>query len=174
VTTREQAPQSARIEIETQDGLSLKQLVPDDDQAYYDALHHDPDRFKHGEERTLAKYPSVEAVRQSIEDPDELKLRMGVWDGETMVAYASLLFNRPRSAELGYWSGYAGKGYSERAARALVDYGFANYPIYKITAWAAVDNTGSRKVLDKLGFTQATQGNDQVLYELNRPTQPNT
>lgn len=91
---------ASRIEIQGPDGLAIRQLVPDDDQAYFDALHHDPARFQHGEEKTLKKYQTVENVRASIEDPDEKRLRFGVWDGNTMTGTVNLQFNRPRSAEL--------------------------------------------------------------------------
>jgi RimJ/RimL family protein N-acetyltransferase len=166
----EQVANPARIEIEGTDGLAVRQLIPDDDQAYFEALHHDPARFQHGEEKTLRKYPTVESVRASIEDPDpnKLRLRFGIWDGDTMVGTINLRFNRPKSAELGYWSGFKGHHYSERAAQLLIPYAFSNYDIDKLTAWAAAGNEGSRKILGRLGFVQVTNGQDQVMYELPR------
>jgi len=165
---QELPPRGERIEIDGPDGLAIRQLIPDDDQAYFDALHHDPGRFQHGEEATLRKYPTVESVRASIEDPDPNRLRFGIWDGGKMVGTINLQFNRPRSAELGVWSGYGGHGYSERSARLLIPHAFENFDLDKLTAWAATENTGSRKILEKLGFTQMTEGQGQVFYELPR------
>jgi RimJ/RimL family protein N-acetyltransferase len=142
MTTQELPPQGERIEIEGTDGLAVRQLMSDDDQAYFEALHHDPARFQHGEEKTLKKYPTVGSV--------------------------NLQFNRPKSAELGYWSGFKGHHYSERAAQLLIPYAFSNYDIDKLTAWAAAGNEGSRKILGRLGFVQVTNGQDQVMYELPR------
>jgi ribosomal-protein-alanine N-acetyltransferase len=171
MTTKELPPQGERIEIDGTDGIALRQIIPDDDQAYFDALHNDPSRFRYGEEATLRKYPTVESVRASIEDSDPNRLRLGIWDSNTMVGTINLQFNRPRSAELGYWSGYAGHGYSERASRLLIPYAFETFDIDKLTAWAAVDNTGSRKIIERLGFVQTTEGAEQVFYELTRGNQ---
>jgi len=113
MTTQEQLPKGERVELQGENGLALRQLVPDDDKAYFEALRHDPSRFKHGEEATLKKYPTVESVRSSIEEPDPNRLRFGIWDGELMVGAINIQFNRPKSAELGYWSGYAGHDFQK-------------------------------------------------------------
>ena len=168
MTTQEHKPLSERIEIESPDGITLRQLVESDAQAYHDALHNDPARFKHGEEMTLKKYPTVKKVLESINDPDPRKLRLGIWDGELMVGSVNLTFNRPKSAELGYWSGYKGQDYSERGARLLVGYAFSNFDLDRITAWAASENIGSRTVLERLGFRKHTDGFHQLFYELNK------
>ena len=85
-----------------------------------------------------------------------------------MVGSVNIKFNRPGSAELGYWSGYGGHGYSERGARLLVEYAFDHYDIDKLTAWIARENIGSRKIIGRLGFTQQTSELERIFYTLHK------
>lgn len=61
-----------------------------------------------------------------------------------------------RDASLGYilrrdlW----GRGLVTEAARALVGFGFARLEFHRVWATCAVDNVGSRRVLEKLGMTR--------------------
>ena len=72
--TPEVSPRDERIELDGPGGLALKQLMAEDAQAYFDALHHNPSRFKYGEEATLQKYTTVEKVRDSTNDPTRDRL----------------------------------------------------------------------------------------------------
>jgi RimJ/RimL family protein N-acetyltransferase len=56
--------------------------------------------------------------------------------------------------EIGYWLGvpYWGKGYATEAARAVIDYAFADLGFEKLEAGARVSNPASRRVLEKCGF----------------------
>ena len=56
--------------------------------------------------------------------------------------------------EVGYWLGEAfwGNGYATEAARAVIDYAFANRPITLINSRCRVVNEASRRVLVKCGF----------------------
>jgi ribosomal-protein-alanine N-acetyltransferase len=47
-----------------------------------------------------------------------------------------------------------GQGIGSEAARAFIDYAFATYPIDAITADVDPNNTASRNLLHKLGFTE--------------------
>ena len=47
-----------------------------------------------------------------------------------------------------------GNGYATEAARAIVDFGFNELRLHRISAECIAENTGSIKVLQKLGFTQ--------------------
>ncbi len=59
-----------------------------------------------------------------------------------------------RTAELGYWlaESYWGRGIATAAARAFVEYGFANIPLDRIYASAYAHNSASVRVLEKCGF----------------------
>jgi RimJ/RimL family protein N-acetyltransferase len=56
--------------------------------------------------------------------------------------------------DLGYWIGapYWGNGYATEAARALIDYAFAELGHEALQAGARVTNPASRRVLEKCGF----------------------
>ncbi len=58
--------------------------------------------------------------------------------------------------EMGYSIGepFWGRGYIPEAARALIDYLFANYAVERLQARVFVGNDSSDRVLEKLGFTK--------------------
>ncbi len=69
------------------------------------------------------------------------------------------LFNR---AEIGYWisSEVAGRGLMSEAAAALVDFGFDEVGLHRIGLEAGVDNLGSIRVAEKLGFRREGMSRD--------------
>lgn len=78
-------------------------------------------------------------------------------DPETLIGTASLRrYPRDRRAELGYWliASAWGQGYATEATHALVDYGFHAFELAKVYALVLAGNTGSERVLDKLGMVR--------------------
>jgi ribosomal-protein-alanine N-acetyltransferase len=67
-------------------------------------------------------------------------------------------------AELGYWIAPAlwGKGLMTEAARAVVRCGFETIGLHKITVGCIVENIGSRRVIEKLGFRPVGRLEDDV------------
>jgi RimJ/RimL family protein N-acetyltransferase len=61
---------------------------------------------------------------------------------------------RSDGAELGYWLGvpFWRQGYATEAARALIDYAFAELGHQALQSGARVSNPASRRVLEKCGF----------------------
>jgi RimJ/RimL family protein N-acetyltransferase len=57
-------------------------------------------------------------------------------------------------AEIGYWLGapYWGQGIATEAARAVIDFAFADLDQEMLVAGARVSNPASRRVLEKCGF----------------------
>lgn len=62
--------------------------------------------------------------------------------------------------DLGYWLGveYWGQGYATEAVRSLLDYAKTKIPDEIIRARVATGNAASSKVLEKVGFKQAGEG----------------
>lgn len=63
---------------------------------------------------------------------------------------------RHRRAELGYWLGmpFWNQGYMTEAAAALIDYGFNQLGLHKITAAHFIRNPASGRVMQKIGMRQ--------------------
>lgn len=61
-----------------------------------------------------------------------------------------------KTAYMGYWlgAGYQGKGIMTSVAMALTDYAFHHLHLNKVEIRAAVQNTKSRSVPERLGFVQ--------------------
>jgi RimJ/RimL family protein N-acetyltransferase len=47
-----------------------------------------------------------------------------------------------------------GQGFATEAARAMVDFGFRELGLHRISSWCITDNTASARVLERLGFRQ--------------------
>jgi RimJ/RimL family protein N-acetyltransferase len=47
-----------------------------------------------------------------------------------------------------------GQGFATEAARAMVDFGFRELGLHRISSWCIADNTASARVLERLGFRQ--------------------
>ena len=67
-------------------------------------------------------------------------------------------------AELGYWIAPTlwGQGLMTEAARAVIGCGFEVIGLHKITVGCIVENVGSRRVIEKLGFRAVGRCEDHV------------
>ena len=61
-----------------------------------------------------------------------------------------------RNTEMGYWLGasFQGKGLVTKSCRALIDYAFNELDLNRIEIRCGVENKRSRKIPEKLGFTE--------------------
>ncbi len=61
---------------------------------------------------------------------------------------------RAYEADIGYELApdHWGRGYATEAARAIMQFGFAELRVHRIWAWCIADNTASARVLEKLGL----------------------
>lgn len=59
-----------------------------------------------------------------------------------------------RSAELGYWLGkkYWGQGITTAASRKVLEFGFKQLKLHRVSIMHLEENIASRKVIEKLGF----------------------
>jgi len=150
------------------DSVELRQLVPADAQAYFEAVDASRDHLSKYGDRTAAKYPDLASVVESIERPHVAnKLRLGIWDQETFVGSINL---KPIAdkAELGYWldERYLGHGYATVAVRALV----ARAPRY-IDVFAAIrtENEASKRVVSRAGFLLGGTTDSSEYYFYQHP-----
>lgn len=92
--------------------------------------------------------------------------------GETMVGSTDLMGldgQGDGAAELGYILGrpYWGRGYMTEAAGLTVDIAFEELGLKRLAAFADIENMGSRRVLEKLGF-RATGTEKRLVKEEER------
>jgi ribosomal-protein-serine acetyltransferase len=85
-------------------------------------------------------------------------LRAGIWLQDTLTGIVSLhkVSWDDRKAELGYWLGasFQGQGLVTKACGALIRYSFSELELNRLELQCAIDNERSRKVAERLGFTQ--------------------
>lgn len=89
-----------------------------------------------------------------------------------------------RHGNVGYWISQAaqGRGTVTEAARALVDHAFGNWELHRVEIRAAPGNVRSRRVAERLGFTQEGVARecerfgdryvDHVVYSMLAPEWP--
>ena len=80
----------------------------------------------------------------------------GIWRGGTLCGIAGLhpIDRANRQSSLGYWigSGHEGQGLVTMACRAILDEAFGHYGLHRMELRAAVGNTRSQAVAERLGF----------------------
>jgi RimJ/RimL family protein N-acetyltransferase len=140
------------------DGVVMRPLRVEDATAYFSFIDFDRDHHLQFHDDTATKYPDVESVVDSIENPiDPYKLRFGIWVDNNLVGSINLAPpNGLELPEVGYQIGkqYTGNGYAAKALAAVTDFGFSTLGYNKIEAIAAEENIASRKTLEKCGYEE--------------------
>lgn len=94
------------------------------------------------------------AERAKKEPRDEYYLGVTLAD-DKIIGFARLALGGVKAAKLGYairadqW----GHGYATDAVKTIVDFGFNELGLHRITAAIGPDNSGSITVVEKLGFS---------------------
>lgn len=113
---------------------------------------------------------------------DETQFVFGIFDSSSGVVRGGAGLNqidrRHQVGNLGYWvrTGAAGRGVATTAARLVARFGFAEAGLRRIEVLAAVGNTASQRVAEKLGALREGvlrrrlllqgQSHDAVIYSL--------
>ncbi len=115
--------------------------------------------------------------RQRLEHQTDRGRGLGYWAGFEDGVFAgwwsaSSFEGRPEISGIGYRLRAAawGRGLATEGARAMVTQAFACPEVERVFASTKAANTGSRRVLEKLGMWHTSTGpqEDEVLYELGR------
>jgi ribosomal-protein-serine acetyltransferase len=110
--------------------------------------------------------PFIRGTRRQIADNDGLQTAIVDPDGRIvgMVGYHSIDWPN-RKSSIGYWlaSDEQGRGTMTEAVRALLDHGFGTWKLNRVLIQAAVDNTRSRAIPERLGFRE-----EGILREVER------
>lgn len=86
------------------------------------------------------------------------QLAITLKDGDRLVGNCGLR-RKPDNdweADIGYELNpeFWGNGYATEAAHALVNHGFRELGLHRISSWCIADNTASARLLERLGFRQ--------------------
>jgi RimJ/RimL family protein N-acetyltransferase len=76
-------------------------------------------------------------------------------DDDTLVGHIGMgITPRHNRAEVGYWVGvpYWGRGYATEALSAMIDFGFSQLSLHRITGQYYVSNPASGRVMEKVGM----------------------
>jgi len=158
------------------DTVSLKQLIPEDAIEYFGRIKEDPAHLsqQHGDhaDRTAEKYQTVEAVLNSIVNPENPeRIRFGVWDGDVFVGSNNLTPRGKGRAELGTWVGgkHKGHNYASRARTLLTDFAFNTLGLQEVFSVIAIGNEASKKSVERSGFKLTGEEEGHWIYTLRRP-----
>jgi RimJ/RimL family protein N-acetyltransferase len=147
------------------------------DLEWYERFAADADVMRYiGQAGPLTHEQAVERLARYVRCWDESGLGMfGVRprDDDVPVGWAGLqpLEGTPE-IEVGYAFGREvwGRGYATEVATAVVRWGFEERALDRIVAVASAENSGSRRVMDKLGMryegVRPAYGHDSVYYSL--------
>lgn len=145
--------------------VRLMQLVPEDSEAIFELIAFDPEHLSQFGDVTAEKYPSVDAVRESIVNPPKpSKLRFGIWDDATLVGSDNITPLNGNRAELGSWIGrqFIGRGYAGMGRELLVDYAFGRLGLDEVFCNIVVGNTASQSSVVKSGFSLTDEFVDET------------
>lgn len=105
---------------------------------------------------------SIESTREFISRSSEAarektSLSLSIFYDEKLIgAIGFVKFDLPsRNTEIGYWidKNFEGKGIITKSCRKLIDYAFNDLQMNRIEIHCAAENTKSRAVPERLGFT---------------------
>ena len=140
------------------EGVEIRLLEPSDAQVVFDVVDENRGRLRPwmpwvdpttGPDDTLA---FIENERRSG-GLDALGIFV---DGEYAGAIGIRVDTLHGDSEIGYWIGAAHerRGLVTRACRAMIDHAFGELGLHRVTIRAAPDNSRSRAIPERLGFTE--------------------
>jgi ribosomal-protein-alanine N-acetyltransferase len=163
--------------------LRLRPFTPAD-QPEIHAVYADPDVMRfvgHGAHRTMAETATaLRTYGDVLERRGYSFLAVSEREGGALIGDAGLhpLGGVGPDVELGYTLARSawGKGYATELGRALIEYAFTVLRVPRVVAQVEPANTGSRRVLAKLGMTEREQrtayGRPHLLYAVERSVTP--
>jgi ribosomal-protein-alanine N-acetyltransferase len=115
-------------------------------------------------EAGVGKYIEMQSALAPFEDGRCFDLALERKKDGKVVGLVSLVRQKHRQGEIGWALGvaYRGQGYATEAARALMTYGFTVLDLHRIEAGTNSGNTGSWRVMERLGMRQEARLRDAV------------
>lgn len=158
--------------------LALSEFCTEDAGHLY-LLNLDPDVIRFTGD---AAFESTEAAANFVRQYDHYeKYGFGRWavtdkENRTFLGWCELKFcpdTNEHDIGFRFFKKYWNRGYATEAAKACLDHGFNNLGLTQIVGRAAIDNTASVKVLQKIGMAYLRSmdcGHDPgVVYRIENP-----
>jgi ribosomal-protein-serine acetyltransferase len=141
------------------EGLVIRTLTLDDDRALFDLVETNRDRLHPWmiwEPRTLGPAQTRAFIEAALASETDYEAN-GIWMQGRLVGVLGLRVDvADEKGELGYWidHGAEGKGFVTRGCRRFLEFGFSELGLHRIELHAAVANTRSRAVAERLDMVQ--------------------
>lgn len=165
----------SRIEISSPNyRVCLQQFTPADALEIFDLINTNRPHLSQHDDKTALKYPTVEAVLDSITNPSNPdKLRFAIRDEQSrLVGSINLTPDNedPSRAEIGYYLGaqYTGQGNMTEAALLLTEYAFEELGYTMIFGKVHPDNIKSAEVLKRAGYVETGSKGEHVVFSIKK------
>jgi ribosomal-protein-serine acetyltransferase len=140
------------------DGVELREWVPGDSLEAFAEVDQNRERLRDWLP-WVDSTRSPEDIRAFIERcaaSEGRQRSFGIYVDGVLAGNIGLSVDDDNAGEIGYWitGAFEGRGLITRAARELVRYGFAERGLRRMQLTAAVENTRSRQVAERMGMTQ--------------------
>ncbi|HKC04671.1 MAG TPA: GNAT family N-acetyltransferase [Patescibacteria group bacterium] len=157
--------------------VRLRQFSVSDAPEIFKLIDSNREHLSQHDDETAGKYPRLEKVVDSIENPNPRRTRFAIRNEEGKYIGSinfERLQNHPDIAEVGYYMDKeeTGKGYTTDALKTLTEYAFTEKDIRLLFALVHPDNKASGKVLSKAGYSYvrdevlpATELHDNLVFQ---------
>jgi ribosomal-protein-serine acetyltransferase len=160
------------------EGIVLQRTVWSDAERVFEAIL-ESNEILYPQMRWALPIPSFEKTAVSCHDAEGQwdrgeTLNYTIWsaDGECLgrCSLHHIDWGVPKF-EVGYWvrSSAQGKGIATEATRLMASMAFEALGAKRVSLWCAVDNVGSRRVAEKLGFLHEGRFRNDEVDALGRP-----
>lgn len=156
--------------VSSNDAVILRQFTPQDSEEIFALIDRNREHLSQFGDDTADRYPTLEAVRESIDHPKNPKrLRFAIRNKKgQLVGSINLTPDEKDSTqgEIGYYLGseFQGKGYMGKAVEILTNYGFDFLNYKTIYGDIAKGNMVSVKVLVKAGYQETGKHDGKIRY----------
>ncbi|MBY6294263.1 GNAT family N-acetyltransferase [Nanohaloarchaea archaeon H01] len=118
---------------------------------------------------SVSKPQNREQQKQFFENAicSDEEVHLAISKEEEMKGIISLIPKDDATAKIGLWIAeeFHGNGYGTEASKIVVDYAFGELRYHKVFARSEVDNKGSKRIWEKLGFQEEGELREQSYRE---------
>jgi ribosomal-protein-serine acetyltransferase len=141
------------------EGIVVRTYTPDDDRALFDLIDANRTHLRPWmiwEHTTKAPGDTRAWIQRCLDSPSDVEGN-GLWvDGAIAGGIGLSVDTLANSGEIGYWlaESFQGRGVVTRACKRFFDFAFDDLGLHRMELKAAVENSRSRAVAERLGMQQ--------------------